>query len=248
MKAKDRLLLMPGFIQVILKEAGDIGDRRGFGVFAVGGFVRDLMLNKKSLDIDIAVQGDGIGLAGELAYRLGASLAVFKCFGTAVLEAKTRNSIASSEPLPVRIDIATARREYYKTAACYPEVRPAGIRADLKRRDFTINAMALVLNKRRFAEKIDYFAGTDDLEKGIIRVLHDKSFIDDPTRIFRAIRFEQRYGFNIDNHTLRLMKEAVRDGMICRLNKRRIEKELALFQREGRHSEMAARLEQITGE
>ncbi|MFA5069134.1 MAG: hypothetical protein WC300_05425 [Candidatus Omnitrophota bacterium] len=250
MNAKDKLLSIPDFVSVILNEAGVIGDRHGFGVFAVGGFVRDLMLERKSLDIDIAVQGDGIRLAEELARRLNGSLAVFRHFGTAMIEADIGGDAKFASPCLrlARIDIATARSEHYRSPACYPDVRAASIKADLKRRDFSINAIALVLNARRFAQIIDYFNGMGDLENGVVRVMHEKSFIDDPTRIFRAVRFEQRYNFAIDSHTLSLIKKAVRAGLLCRLKRQRIEKELALFQKEDACARMAVRLEDITGE
>jgi len=228
-------LEIPENVAFILKTAGAIGDGLDFKVFAVGGFVRDLLLGIEKLDIDIVAEGNGLKFAKELADALGSPFITHEQFGTAVIE----NDI--------KVDVATARSEFYKSPADYPSVRFGTIKEDLKRRDFTINAIAASLNAEAFAEMLDLFNGRKDLKKGIIRVLHDKSFIDDPTRIFRAVRFEQRYNFKIDDHTEKLIKHAVSAGMLGRLKKQRIEKEMALISAERMASSMLIRLEGLTG-
>jgi tRNA nucleotidyltransferase (CCA-adding enzyme) len=129
----------------------------------------------------------------------------------------------------LKVDFATARRETYEHPAALPKIEPSSLKDDLARRDFTINAMAMSLNKKDFGRLIDFFGGKKDLVKGIIRAMHDESFIDDPTRIFRAVRFEERFGFAIDKHTLKLIESAIKKGMLAKLSKYRIEKELKLM-------------------
>ena len=236
MQGNDSKLKIPDTVADILKAAGAIGDMYGFKVFAVGGFVRDLLLGADNLDIDIAVEGDGLRFAKELATRLDGPLITHKQFGTATIE-----SI-------VRVDIATARSESYKVPAAYPNVKFGTIKDDLQRRDFTINAIALSLNKKSFTEIVDFFNGRKDLKRGIIRVLHDQSFIDDPTRIFRAVRFEQRYGFRIEARTEQLLRHAINSGVLHKLKKQRIEREQAIISKEKKASRMFARLEGLSGE
>jgi len=235
-QGKGSKLKIPDTVADILKAAGAIGDKYGFKVFAVGGFVRDLLLGADNLDIDIAVEGDGLRFAKELANKLNGSLITHKQFGTATIA-----SIA-------RVDIATARSESYKVPAAYPNVKFGTIKDDLKRRDFTINAIALSLNKKSFKKIVDFFNGRKDLKRGIIRVLHDQSFIDDPTRIFRAVRFEQRYGFRIEARTEQLLRHAVNSGVLHKLKKQRIERERAIISKEKKASRMFARLEGFSGE
>jgi tRNA nucleotidyltransferase (CCA-adding enzyme) len=228
-------LSIPDSVEGILKTAGSIGDSQNVKVFAVGGFVRDLLLGIGNLDIDIAVEGDGLKFAQSLSGKLNGSLIMHKQFGTATIEASCK------------VDIATARSECYKSPAAYPRVKPGKIKDDLKRRDFTINAIALSLNANRFRKIVDFFNGIEDLKNGIIKVLHDKSFIDDPTRIFRAVRFEQRYDFKIDAHTLRLIDDAVKAGMLEQLKKQRKDKEITLISKEKNARKMFQRLKGLAG-
>ena len=168
----------------LLRQIGRLADERGVSVYLVGGVVRDLLLQRESLDLDLTVEGDGIAFARLVADRYGAGLVVFERFATARLVF----------PDGLKMDIATTRRESYAQPALLPTVQPASIEADLSRRDFTINAIAVQLNRRQFGRVLDPCGGQGDLRAHTIRVLHAGSFQDDPTRIFRAIRFEQRFG------------------------------------------------------
>jgi len=200
---------------------GKIADELKIKAYIVGGPVRDKLLGMPNYDLDFVVEGDGIKFAEVLNKKLNGKLITYKAFGTATIDLKGK-----------RIDIVTARKETYKRPAAYPTVKPGKIKDDLFRRDFTINAMALAIDKKGFGKLVDFYGGQKDLTKGVIRVLHDKSFMDDPTRIFRAVRFSVRFGFKIDPHTKRLMKEAVMGGFLGDVNAGRIRKEIELFLKE----------------
>ena len=172
------------------------------GVYLVGGTVRDILLGERGFDVDVAVEGDAIALAQALADALGGRVRAHRKFGTAVV------IYGEGE----RVDVVTARTEFYDAPAALPTVEHASIREDLFRRDFTINAMAVSLRGADLGRLVDPFRGRRDLDAKTIRVLHNLSFIDDPTRIFRAIRYENRYGFRMDEHTLRLARGTHRDG------------------------------------
>src|SRR5262249_16988121 len=166
------------------------------GVYLVGGTVRDILLGEPSFDVDIAVEGDAIALARLIADELGGRISTHDKFGTAVVKYGDGG----------RVDVVTARTEFYDAPAALPTVEHATIREDLFRRDFPINAMAVSLKGADFGRLVDPFDGRRDLESGTVRVLHNLSFIDDPTRIFRAIRYEQRHGFTMDEHTVALAR------------------------------------------
>ncbi len=187
-------------IVLLLRSIGETAEELGYDAFVVGGFVRDLLLQVKNLDIDIVIEGDGIRFAAELAKRKGGSVRTHEKFGTATVIL----------PHDGKIDVATARLEYYEYPAAMPTVELSSIKLDLYRRDFTINAMAVHLNPARFGTLVDFFNSQNDLKERRIRVLHNLSFVEDPTRIFRAIRFEQRLDFRITPHTEKLIKNAVR--------------------------------------
>lgn len=191
-------------------------------VYAVGGYVRDLLLGQANTDIDLVVEGDAIAVARRLAPTLKAVVAPHPRFGTAHLQL----------PGGRRLDLATARRERYAHTAALPEVQPAPLLADLFRRDFSINAMAARIGHHRFGSLIDPLGGLRDLEHGRIRALHEQSFIDDPTRLFRTARFEGRYRFLIARSTLRLMKAAVTARVIEHLAGPRVFRELYLIAQE----------------
>lgn len=205
-------------IMGLLKAIGKKADEMGFQVYAVGGFVRDLILRSENFDIDVVVEGDGIRLARVLAEEEKCDLRVHKKFGTATLQF----------PQGYHLDVATARLEYYDHPAALPRVEHSSIKLDLYRRDFTINALAIPLHPEHFGELIDFFGGQKDIKERVIRVLHNLSFVEDPTRIFRALRFEQRIGFQIAKHTHMLMQNAARIGLFGRLSGRRLGRELAL--------------------
>ena len=187
-------------IILLLREIGETADDMDMPAYTVGGFSRDLLLHIKNLDIDIVVEGDGILFARELAKRKGATVRPHDKFHTATVILKDG----------MRIDVATARLEYYEYPAAMPTVELSSLKLDLFRRDFTINAMAIHLNPERFGTLVDFFSSQNDLKERRIRVLHNLSFVEDPTRIFRAIRFEQRLDFRITRHAEKLIKNAVR--------------------------------------
>jgi tRNA nucleotidyltransferase (CCA-adding enzyme) len=198
------------------------------GVYLVGGTVRDILLGEQSFDVDIAVEGDAIELAKGLAEALDGRVRPHEKFGTAVVLYGEGG----------RIDVVTTRTEFYDAPAALPTVEHATIREDLFRRDFTINAMAVSLKGDDLGRLVDPFGGRADLEGGVIRVLHNLSLIDDPTRIFRAIRYENRYGFRMDEHTARLARSTIEMGLVGDLSSARLRDELVLLLSEGdvRHS------------
>jgi tRNA nucleotidyltransferase (CCA-adding enzyme) len=169
--------------------------RRGEQVYLVGGSVRDLLLGRAHVDLDVAVEGDAAGLARELAEARQGRLVTHQAFGTASVE------LASA-----RVDLAQARAETYSRPGALPAVRPASIGEDLRRRDFTVNAMALSLTPPSAGTLLDPHAGRRDLERRLVRVLHDASFRDDATRILRAVRYEVRLGFRLEEETERLLR------------------------------------------
>jgi tRNA nucleotidyltransferase (CCA-adding enzyme) len=201
------------------------------GVYLVGGFVRDLLLEQANTDVDIAVEGDGIEFAVRLAAQLGGRARTHRKFKTAVVLLPQK--VLGEAPRWLRdigedfhVDVATTRTEFYDYPAALPRVEHASIRQDLFRRDFTINAMAISLRGRDFGTVIDFFGGYRDLRDGFIRVLHNLSFIEDPTRIFRAVRYENRYGFRMDDHTRGLAKACVDMHLVGDLSSVRLRDEL----------------------
>ena len=179
---------LPKRIQGILLLLGQKAAKEGFEVYAVGGFVRDLLLGLANFDLDLAVEEDAIAFARLLPPLLGGKLNVHEEFGTATLTLSDG----------FHIDLATARMEFYQFPAASPEVEQATIKHDLYRRDFTINTMAFALNSDSFGQFLDFFGGYEDLQAGLIRVLYNLSFVEDPTRILRAVRFAGRYGFKLE--------------------------------------------------
>ncbi len=193
-------------IIVLLRTIGEVAGKNKVRAYAVGGFVRDLLLHIQNLDLDIVVEGDGIEFAKKLAVELGGTVRTHEKFNTAKV----------IFPDGFKIDVATARLEYYEYPAAMPTVELSSIKLDLYRRDFTINAMAIHLNPDTFGTLVDFFNCQNDLKDRQVRILHNLSFVEDPTRIFRAIRFEQRMGFRIGKHTERLIKNAVKMNLFDR--------------------------------
>jgi len=198
---------LPSEIIKILKNSGKLAERLEYKAYAVGGFVRDLLLRRPNLDIDIVVEGDGIGFAKLFAEEYGVRGRYHKKFNTAVL----------IFPDGLRVDVASARFEYYQYPAALPIVEFGSLKMDLYRRDFTINTLAISLNPGEFGHLIDFFGGQRDIKERVVRVLHNLSFVEDPTRILRAIRFEQRFGFRIGKQTASLIRSAVQMGLIEKL-------------------------------
>jgi tRNA nucleotidyltransferase (CCA-adding enzyme) len=216
----------------LLKDIGALANSMGYSAFLVGGPVRDILLGRKNADIDIVIEDNGIAVGRALSKQLKVDIIIHKHFGTCTLIAKDR----------LKIDFATARKETYKRPGAMPAIVPSSLKNDLARRDFTINAMAMSINKDDFGELIDPFGGEKDLKSGRIRVMHDKSFVDDPTRIFRAIRFAVRLDFAIEIHTLKLMKAAILNKMLEKVSKGRVRKELAIINKEKDSRKMLDRL------
>lgn len=200
----------------LLKTIGKVASQLGAGAYVVGGFVRDLFLYRQNDDMDIVIEGDGIAFAREYAARNDARVHTHDSFGTAV--------ITFSDGF--KIDVASARMEYYKFPTAMPIVEMSSIKLDLFRRDFTINTLSIQLNPERFGILIDFFSAQKDLKEKSIRVLHNLSFVEDPTRAFRAIKFEQRFGFTIGKLTSGLIDNAVKMDLFSRLIGRRIFNEI----------------------
>jgi tRNA nucleotidyltransferase (CCA-adding enzyme) len=213
---KERL---PRRIISLFKEFGNVADRSGYNAYLVGGLVRDVFLKRNNLDVDIVVEGDGVRFAHEFAEHHEVRVRSHRKFGTAVL----------IFPDGFKVDVATARMEYYESPAAPPIVETSSLKLDLLRRDFTINTLAIKLNQRDYGTLVDYFGGQKDLREKVIRVLHNLSFVEDPTRVIRAIRFEQRFGFKIGKLTLALMKNAVKINTFRGLSGRRLFLEMRLL-------------------
>lgn len=205
------------------------------GVYLVGGAVRDVLLGEPNLDVDVAVEGDAIALARAIARQLHGRVHQHEKFGTAVV------LYGDDE----RIDVVTARTEFYDAPAALPSVEHGTIRDDLFRRDFTINAMAVSLKGGDFGRLVDPFAGRRDLEARVLRVLHNLSFIDDPTRIFRAIRYENRLGFRMEERTLRLARGCIEMGLVGDLSSARLRDELVALLQEGEIEHSLLRLGEL---
>jgi tRNA nucleotidyltransferase (CCA-adding enzyme) len=194
---------------------GALGERAE-GVYVVGGTVRDILLGEDSFDVDIAVEGDAIEFARALAGALNGRITPHRKFGTAVVTYGDGG----------RVDVVTTRTEFYDSPGALPTVERAGLREDLFRRDFTINAMAVSLKPADFGRLVDPFGGRADLRAGALRVLHNLSFIDDPTRIFRGIRYEARYGLRLEEHSARLARGCIEMGLVGDLSSARLRDEL----------------------
>ncbi len=187
-------------------------------IYIVGGFVRDLILNRPSLDFDIVVEGDAILFTQSLLKQFGGKVNTHKRFGTAkwqigdihqnLLENFQEYNDKDLSELPETLDLISARTEFYDFPTALPQVERSSIKLDLHRRDFTINTLALRLDGNHYGELYDYWGGYEDLQAGLIKVLHSLSFVDDPTRLIRAVRFEQRFNFRIEDRTFQLMEEA----------------------------------------
>ncbi|NWF52752.1 MAG: CBS domain-containing protein [Nitrospirae bacterium] len=208
----------PKEVYELLKLSGEVAEELGFNAYLVGGSVRDILRGEENLDIDIVIEGDGIIFAKTLSERLNARVRSHQRFNTAQVITDR-----------LKLDIATARTEYYESPAALPKVETSSIKKDLYRRDFTINTLAIKLNPRDFGLLIDFFGGQRDLREKTIRVLHNLSFIEDPTRAFRAIRFSERFGFKISKHTENLIKSAVKMNLFEKLSGTRLYEEILLI-------------------
>jgi tRNA nucleotidyltransferase (CCA-adding enzyme) len=210
---------LPADLIDFIRKAGDIAEKQQQRLYLVGGVVRDLLLERRNYDLDMVVEGDAIKLAQEMAGINRANITTHTRFGTAKLRWQKRSA-----------DLATARAETYARPGALPTVKPGTIVDDLARRDFTVNAMAIRLNPRHYGELIDPYDGRQDIKKRLVRVLHDKSFTDDATRIWRALRYEQRLGFRIEPTTLMLIERDM--DMLGTISGDRIRHELELVLKE----------------
>ncbi|MFH0957143.1 MAG: CBS domain-containing protein [Pseudomonadota bacterium] len=207
----------PSKVLSIFKKAGEVASGFNYEVFLVGGAVRDLLLRNYNLDIDLVVEGDGIFFAKELSTCYpGCRVKSHDKFGTAVMLFEDG----------FKIDVATARHEYYPRPGALPQVETSSIKRDLYRRDFTINTLAVHLNLNEWGRLIDFFGGARDIKDRIIRVLHNLAFVEDPTRILRAVRFASRFNFNLNKHTMTLIKGALRINIFDRVEGKRLLNEL----------------------
>ena len=222
----------------LIRRVAEQATERGLALYIVGGSVRDLMLGRPINDIDLTVEGDAIRLARVLAHRYGGGVTAHTKFGTAkwFLPRDLTNDHAT-------LDLISARSESYQQPAALPTVQFGTIEDDLRRRDFTINAIAVRLDSSHFGELRDDLNGMEDLHKKVIRVLHPRSFIDDPTRMYRAVRYEVRYGFNIAEETLALIPEA--RALVEKLSSQRIRHELDLILDEPNAVSMLKRLDEL---
>ena len=207
---------LPASLLSTIAPARELARREGMRLFLVCGAVRDALLGRPIEDVDLAVEGDAIAFGRRLARSMGGRVTAHERFGTAKLEL----------PGGGRLDLAGTRRETYDAPAALPRVHPAPIEEDLSRRDFTINALALELAPRGRARLLDPFEGKRDLERGIVRMLHPRSPMDDPTRAFRAVRFANRFGFRIEPATASWIRDAVAAGAFERLSGERLRREL----------------------
>jgi len=237
----------------LLCKLADEADKINLPIFVVGGFVRDLLLGYPSLDFDIVVEGDAIFFANRIAERYGGRVLSHRRFGTAkwniaevhyeLIEAFGLDFDCEESQLPDSLDLITARTEFYEQPAALPTVESSSIKMDLHRRDFTINTLALRLDGEHYGKIYDYWGGLADLEKCHIRVLHALSFVDDATRLLRAVRFEQRFDFRIEPRTLALMEESL--PLLNKLTGARLRHEVNLILAEPKATAMIARLDDL---
>ncbi len=226
---------VPKRILDIIETAREVGESLGLNVYVVGGFVRDLILKVENYDLDFVVEGDGVTFAKVFAERLNCRVSIHEKFETAVV----------IFPDGYRVDVSTARMEYYESPASLPKVVRGSIKRDLYRRDFTINAMAVKVTGEDAYTLFDYYGGMRDIKDRLINVIHNLSFVEDPTRAFRAVRFEQRYNFRIGPQTERLIKIAIKEGIFERLSGKRIFNELKHMLSEKNALKMIKRMEEL---
>lgn len=224
----------------LIEKVGQLADRLDVSVFLVGGFVRDLLMDIPNFDVDFMIEGDGIQFGKALAKELSGEWTIHERFGTVSI------TLPKSMNLPQmhHLDVATARTEYYEYPTALPTVERSSIKKDLYRRDFTINALAIRVNRTPGA-LLDYFGGRRDIKDKVIRVLHSLSFVEDPTRVFRAIRFEQRFGFLISKETQQFVQQAKTMELFQRLSSSRLGNELIHMLEEADPSKGIRRLEEF---
>jgi len=224
-------ILSPESLQAI-GLAEEIAGELHQSLYLAGGAVRDLLLGRTNLDIDLVTEGEVKALASILAERLRGRAVMHGQFGTAKVSWNGSS-----------VDLAMARAETYERPGALPKVRRGTIQEDLGRRDFTINSMAIRLDGSDFGQKVDPFGGEGDLKVGLIRVLHKRSFVDDPTRMFRAVRYEQRFGFKLEPETEGLLQSGVQG--LHQVSGDRIRHEIELIMREVEPEKVLERAEEL---
>jgi tRNA nucleotidyltransferase (CCA-adding enzyme) len=247
---------LPAARLALLRAVAQVAYEQRCALYIVGGFVRDLLLERPSQDFDLVVEGNAVELARGLAKQYGGRVTSHARFGTAKwhiaeVRPKLRSALAKQNEqkqppagdLPDFLDLVTARTEFYTHPSALPTVERGSIKLDLHRRDFTINTLALRLDGPHYGDLHDYWGGLNDLREGLVRVLHSLSFVDDPTRMLRAVRFEQRFGFKIEDRSLELLLEA--RGLLDRVSGDRVRHELDHILAEERVCAMMARLEEL---
>ena len=236
---------LPADWLALVRDAGQTARDLGYGLYIVGGFVRDLILNQPNLDLDLVVEGDAIALAKELKNKYGGRVHEHTRFGTAkwIIHEPPKNRRKKTAATPIALDFSTARTEFYAHPSALPEIETSSIKQDLHRRDFTINTLAICLDPERYGQLLDPFGGEDDLQHSLIRALHNLSFIEDPTRILRAARFEQRFGFKIEPRTAKLISGAL--GMFPRVSGERLRHEFELIFRESEPEKALVRAQEL---
>jgi tRNA nucleotidyltransferase (CCA-adding enzyme) len=227
--------LLPSALLDLLRSAGAEARALGGAAYLVGGGVRDLLLGTPAADLDLVVEGDAVALARRLRSLHGGRVHAHGRFGTA----------AWILPSGQRLDFAGARREFYRRPAALPEVEPGTLAEDLFRRDFTINALAVRLDPTAWGRLVDLYGGRRDLRKGWVRVLHGLSFVEDPTRALRAVRFATRLGFAISGETEALIRASARRGLLEAVSGARLWKELRLILEGERVGEALAALQRL---
>jgi len=216
---------IPLAVRPLLQRIGRLAEAQGLSAYAVGGCVRDWRLGIANVtDLDVTVEGDGIRVARAVARALRGTLETHEQFGTA--------TIRLSRGTGRRVDVASCRTESYARPAAYPKVSAGTLAEDLFRRDFTINAMAVALNPGRFGTLIDPFDGTQDLQRKALRILHARSFLDDPSRLLRGVRFAERFQLRWEPATAQAAREAIVSGALGWLNPGRLQRELERMVRE----------------
>ena len=250
----DRLeTALPPARLALLKAVAAKAYENHLALYIVGGFVRDLILDRPSFDFDLVIEGDAIALSNALKKEYGGRVQSHSQFGTAKwtiadIRAEMISRLCGDEPtacadLPESLDLISARTEFYDYPTALPTVERSSIKLDLHRRDFTINTMALRLDGRHYGDLYDFWGGLRDLRRGLIRVLHSLSFVDDPTRLMRAVRFEQRFGFEIEERTRQLMTEA--RPLVKQVSGDRLRHEINLILLEQHPQPMLTRLDEL---
>ena len=241
----------------LLPAVSELAQTQKVAIYIVGGFVRDLLLERPSLDLDFVVEGDAIELGRAAVEKYGGRISTHKRFGTAKWRiSKIREALAEqlsqetglkvkADDLPASLDLISARREFYTHPTALPTVERGSIKLDLHRRDFTINTLAMRIDGHHYGELHDHWGGLADLQAGLVRVLHSLSFVDDPTRILRAVRFEQRFGYRIGDRTQELLSAAL--PLLDRVSGDRLRHELNIFFKEPNWQDMLSRLADMGG-